>query len=143
MVKLLLNLGSERYNQVMIKAFNLLGLYTKDIEDSVAFYKALGFEVVSNDGSVAEVMLNKMRIQFVAQETARDQDESFQQDAFGEPKGTGVYINIEVDKIDDYYNQLIADGIKASTKPRNWPWGQREFVVRDPDRYKLVFYQKI
>jgi methylmalonyl-CoA/ethylmalonyl-CoA epimerase len=127
----------------MPKALNLIGLYVKDIEASVSFYKELGFEVVSNDGSVAEVRLKEMRIQFIAQETARDQDESFQKDAFGEPKGTGIYLNVEVDNIDDYYRQLESLGIQPATQPRDWPWGQREFVVRDPDRYKLVFYQRI
>lgn len=127
----------------MLKAVNLIGLYVKDIDVSLSFYKELGFSVASNDGSVAEVKLGAMRIQFVAQETARDQDESFQKDAFGEPKGTGVYIHVEVDHIDDYYQQLTEANISPSTKPRDWPWGQREFVVRDPDRYKLVVYQKI
>jgi catechol 2,3-dioxygenase-like lactoylglutathione lyase family enzyme len=127
----------------MLKAFNLLGLYAKDLSASISFYKTLGFELASNDGSIAEMKLGGMRIQFVAQETARDQDESFQKDAFGEPKGTGVYINIEVSDIDDYYDQLIQNGIKPSTEPKDWPWGQREFVVRDPDRYKLVFYEKL
>jgi catechol 2,3-dioxygenase-like lactoylglutathione lyase family enzyme len=131
------------YTINMLKTVNLIGFYAKDMEATISFYKSLGFELASNDGSVAEIKLGDMTLQFVAQETARDQDESFQQDAFGEPKGTGVYINIEVNDIDDYYSRLKADGIKTSTEPRDWPWGQREFVVRDPDRYKLVFYQKI
>jgi catechol 2,3-dioxygenase-like lactoylglutathione lyase family enzyme len=126
----------------MIRAFNLLGLYVKDVEASVAFYKLLGFTLASNEGSVAEVKLGEMGIQFVAQDTATSQDASFQRDAFGEPKGTGVYINIEVDGIDDFYQQLKAAGIKPSTEPRNWPWG-REFVARDPDGYKLVFHQNM
>lgn len=127
----------------MLKALNLLGLYVRDIEQTVSFYKELGFELVSNDGSIAEVKLGNMHIQFIAQETAREQDESFQRDAFGEPKGTGIYINIQVDKLDEYYQGLIESGIKPSTQPRDWPWGHREFVVRDPDRFKLVFYQKL
>jgi catechol 2,3-dioxygenase-like lactoylglutathione lyase family enzyme len=127
----------------MLRALNLLGLYVKDVETSVSFYKELGFELVSNDGSVAEVKLSNMRVQFVAQETAKEQSKSFQEDAFGEPKGTGLYINIEVDDADDYFKQLKEAGIAPSTEPKNWPWGQREFVVRDPDRYKLVFYQKL
>jgi methylmalonyl-CoA/ethylmalonyl-CoA epimerase len=126
----------------MLKAFNLLGLYVKDIDASISFYKTLGFELVSNDGSVAEVGIDGVHIQLVAQETAKDQHESFQKDAFGEPKGTGVYLNVEVTAIDDYYKQLMEDGIKSSTEPKDWPWGHREFVVRDPDRYKLVFYEK-
>jgi methylmalonyl-CoA/ethylmalonyl-CoA epimerase len=126
-----------------LKALNLIGLYVRDVGASVSFYKTLGFELVSNDGGVAEVSVNGTRLQFVAQETAREQNESFQKDAFGEPKGTGVYINAEVDNIDEYYKQLKVDGITPSTEPRDWPWGQREFVIRDPDRYKVVFYQKL
>jgi hypothetical protein len=40
-------------------------------------------------------------------------------------------------------NQVQEDGITPSTEPKDWPWGQREFVVRDPDRYKPVFYLKL
>jgi len=127
----------------MLKALNLIGLYVKDPGASASFYKRLGFEIVSNDGGVAEVRLGSVRVQFVAQDTAKQQDESFQKDAFGEPKGTGMYINVEVDDIDDFYTQLVEASIKPSTEPRDWPWGHREFVLRDPDRYKLVFYQKL
>lgn len=127
----------------MLKALNLISLYAKDPEVALSFYKTLGFEVVSNDGSIAEVKLGEMRVQFVAQESAKGQHESFQKDAFGEPKGTGVYLYLEVGDIDGYYDQMKQNGIKPSTEPKNWPWGQREFVVRDPDRYKLVFYQKL
>ena len=54
-----------------------------------------------------------------------------------------MYINVEVSDIDDYYQQLLEMSIKPSTEPKDWPWGNREFVLRDPDTYKLVFYQKL
>ena len=127
----------------MLKAVNLLGFYVKDTAASTAFYKRLGFGVVRDDGAVAEVKLGDVHLQFIAQETAADLGESFQKDAFGEPKGTGIYINVEVSDIDDYYQGLLDSGIKPSAEPKNWPWGHREFVVRDPDRYKLVFYEKL
>lgn len=127
----------------MLKALNLIGLYVKDVETSISFYKELGFEVISNDGVVGEIKLGTMKLDLIAQDTAKEQGESFQKEAFGEPKGTGVYIYVEIDNIDDYFKQLKEAGITPSTEPRDWPWGQREFVVRDPDRYKLVIYQKI
>lgn len=127
----------------MLKALNLIGLYVKDPEASTSFYRRLGFDVVSNDGGVAEVALGGVKVQFISQETAKEQSASFQKDAYGEPKGTGMYINIEVSDIDDYYQQLLEAGFKPSTEPKDWPWGQREFVLRDPDTYKLVFYQKL
>lgn len=129
----------------MLKSLNLLGLYVKDTAVSVAFYKRLGFEAVKDDGSIAEVKLGDVRLKFIAQATAENMHESFQKEAFGEPKGTGVYINLEVSDIDDYYQMLLDNDIKPSTAPRDWiqPWGQREFVARDPDGYKLVFYEKL
>ena len=87
--------------------------------------------------------LGSMTLQLIDKETAKEQGEAFQKEAFGEPKGTGVYVNVEVEQIDEYYQSLLAKGLKPSTEPRDWPWGHREFVIRDPDRYKLVFYQKI
>jgi len=47
-----------------------------------------------------------------------------------------------VDDADASYQEVVAKGIKPSSEPRDWPWGNREFVVRDPDGYKLVFFQK-
>ncbi len=127
----------------MLKAVNQIGFYVKDTTTSVSFYKELGFEVVSDDNAVAEVKLGSVTLQFIAQDTAKTLDQSFQKDAFGEPKGTGIYIYIQVEGIDDFYKRLVEEGVKPSTEPRDWPWGNREFVVRDPDRYKLVFYEKI
>lgn len=126
----------------MLKAVNQLGFYVKDTTTSVSFYKKLGFEVVSDDSAVAEVKLGSTTLQFIAQDTAKTLDQSFQKDAFGEPKGTGVYIYIEVEGINKYFNTLTEEDVTTSTEPRDWPWGTREFVVRDPDRYKLVFYEK-
>jgi len=127
----------------MLRAVNQIGFYVKDTTTSVSFYKKLGFEVVSDDSAVAEVKLGSTTLQFIAQDTAKSMDSSFQKDAYGEPKGTGIYIYIMVEDINNYFKKLGEEGITTSTEPRDWPWGNREFVVRDPDRYKLVFYEKI
>lgn len=127
----------------MLKDLNLIGMYVTDVSATSEFYKTIGFEVVSQDDTLGLVELNGFKLQFVAKSTAEDMDESFKEDAFGEPKGTGIYINIEVEDIDKFYDDIINAGINPSTMPRDWPWGNREFVARDPDGYKLVFYQKI
>jgi len=36
-------------------------------------------------------------------------------------------------------NLLYVNNIKNET----WPWGKREFVVKDPDGYKLVFFSPV
>jgi len=127
----------------MLKNINLLGFYVSDISATVDFYSKLGFQKTRKEKTLAEISLGSMTLQFIDKETAKEQSEAFQKEAFGEPKGMGVYINVEVQNIDEYYKSLIAKGLKPSTEPRDWPWEHREFVIRDPDRYKLVFYQKL
>jgi catechol 2,3-dioxygenase-like lactoylglutathione lyase family enzyme len=131
----------------MLKAVNLIGMYVADPQKSVEFYQQLGFEVVQKEGNdprqAAYVKLGDFRLKFTAKDTAKDESERYQKEAFGEPKGTGLYINVEVTDIDEFFQSLQSKGTKTSSEPRDWPWGQREFVTRDPDGYKLVFYQVI
>ena len=126
----------------MLKNINILGFYVSDISATVDFYSKLGFQKTREEKELVEMSLGSMALQFIDKETAKEQGEAFQKEAFGEPKGTGVYVNVEVEQIDEYYQSLLAKDLKPSTEPRDWPWGHREFVIRDPDRYKLVFYQK-
>ena len=59
-------------------------------------------------------------------------------------RGTGLVFNyLEVEEIDDFCKSLVEKGFKPSSEPRDWPWDNRKFVIRDPDGYKLVFYEKI
>jgi uncharacterized glyoxalase superfamily protein PhnB len=127
----------------MLKNINTLGFYVSDLGATTNFYSKLGFQKIREGKTIAEMVLGSMKLQFIDKQTAKEQDESFQKEAFGEPKGTGLYINIEVEGIDAYFQDLKNKGLKPSTEPRDWPWGQREFVIRDPDRYKLVFYEKL
>ena len=124
-----------------IKAIKILVFYVNDIAASAEFYSKLGFKKISAEKTLAQMSLGPMTLQFVDMRTAHD--ESFRKEAVGEPKGRGIYIDIEVEGIDGYYQSLVDKGLKPSSAPRDWPWGHREFVIRDPDGYKLVFYQKI
>lgn len=127
----------------MLRNINILGFYVSDLARTAEFYAKLGFVKTHNDSTIVEFTLGSTKLQFMDREVSRKQGEKFTKEAFAEPKGTGLYINIEVDKIDEYYQSLRTQGLEPSTEPRNWPWGHREFVIRDPDRYKLVFYQKL
>lgn len=59
------------------------------------------------------------------------------------PKGLGIYTYIEVDDVDADFESIKGKGITPRTEPKDWPWGKREFVVKDPDGYKLVFFSPI
>ena len=53
-----------------------------------------------------------------------------------------MFVYISVDDVDEFYRGLAQKGLKPSSEPRDWPWGNREFVIRDPDGYKLVFFKR-
>jgi uncharacterized glyoxalase superfamily protein PhnB len=54
------------------------------------------------------------------------------------PKNTKV----KVDDVEDFHQALLSNGMKPEGEPQKQPSGNREFVLRDPDGYNLVFFQK-
>jgi uncharacterized glyoxalase superfamily protein PhnB len=101
---------------------------------------ALGFRLGEQTDVYLKIYLNWFWMQFNA--VSSEDKPEFQKEAQAEPRGAGLYINIAVDNVDEFYEQALSAGLKPSSEPRDWPWGTREFVMRDPDGYKLVFFQK-
>lgn len=116
---------------------NSLLLYVSDLQKSSNFYKDLGFRI-KNHNYFADAKLNDFILTLVDEKKAH-----FKQESNIRSKGKGVYIYLEVEKIDDFFKSLKEKGFVPSSAPRNWPWGNREFALRDPDRYVLIFSQKI
>lgn len=106
---------------------------------SEKFYKKLGFEVLQSDDRHTLVSLNGFSIDLVSM---RDED-VFARDSMATDKGRGVYVYINVDNVDAKYKDLSDAGLVPSTEPKDWPWGNREFILKDPDGYKLCFWQAI
>lgn len=120
-----------------MKVTNLV-FWVQDATLSVKFYRKLGFDVASETERDTTVRLRDFDIMLV---TMRDEEE-FNSDSLAGSKGQGMYVYINVDDVDDKYVELTKLGITPRSKPRDWPWGNREFVVKDPDGYKLCFWQK-
>lgn len=112
-------------------------LWVQENKLSEKFYKKLGFEAISSDDDHSLVTLNGCMLDLVSM---RD-EEPFTRDALAGDKGRGMYICIHTDTIDGLYAELEKRNL-SPTKPKDWPWGNREFVVKDPDGYKLCFWQK-
>lgn len=122
-----------------MKITNLV-MWVQDASLSVKFYKKLGFTVVRSTEQSASVRLDQFELVLV---TMRDEEE-FNEDALSSVKGKGVYIYVHVDEnVDSFYHKLIQNGVTPRTEPRDWPWGNREFIVEDPDGYKLCYYQEL
>jgi len=125
----------------MLKSIASILYWASNIAMSVDFYQKVGFELTENTEQHAVLKLGDFAIELVPAR-GHEQDE-FSKDAFAEGKGKGVYLQIEVEKIDELYQDLIQKGLQPSAEPRDWPWGNREFVIKDPDGYKLCFWQAI
>lgn len=125
----------------MLKSINAILLFVSDIKKSADFYRELGFEVNLPNDRMAEAKLNNFVLQLIDKNQVV-QEPAFQKEAATEPKGMGVFIYVEVDDVDKHFADLKSKNIK-STEPRDWPWGNREFVAKDPDGYKLVFYKRL
>jgi catechol 2,3-dioxygenase-like lactoylglutathione lyase family enzyme len=119
-----------------MKVTNLL-FWVQDNRISEKFYKKLGFEVVRTDDKHSVVELGNFQIVLVAM---RDEDE-FAKDALAKDKGRGVYVYIAADDVDKLHKRLVKIGLRPATGPRDWEWGNREFILKDPDGYKLCFWQ--
>lgn len=106
---------------------------------STKFYKKIGFDVMHMGDDHSVVVLHGFEITLV---NMRDEDK-FARDALSAEKGRGMYVYIRVEDVDKKYTSLLASGIKPASEPKNWEWGNREFILKDPDGYKLCFWQPI
>ena len=130
------------YNKTM-KMISVSGIvcYVKDTNKTAAFYDALGFEFDKREPDHLSIRLNWFWIDFHPQD--KEDTPEFQKEANLENKGAGQFLYIKVDNVDEWHQELLKKGLTPSSEPRDWPWGNREFIIRDPDGYKLVFFQKI
>ena len=121
-----------------MKFTNIL-LWVQENKLSEKFYKKLGFEVTTSTDVYSEVEVGNFQIVLVSM---RDEDE-FNGDSLSGTRGKGMYIYIKVEDVDKEYERQLKMGLKPATKPRDWEWGNREFILKDPDGYKLCFWRQV
>lgn len=122
----------------MIERVGYILFYVEDPLRSAEFYRSLGFEIPEQNENFAVVRTSNVLLHLHNQnEVPFDIGQEI------ESKGAGVFVALQVQSVDDMYRHVTELGLKPSSSPTNWAWGNREFVLRDPDRYKLVFFQPI
>lgn len=57
--------------------------------------------------------------------------------------GKGIIISYEVDDVDAEYRRLKDAGLDIRQEVQDKPWGERSFVVDDPNGVHLYIYQTI
>lgn len=125
-------------NPKMLKKLDVLVILVKDITKTAEFYKTLGFTITEQTIDKIAAEVGNFYIDFHNENTVEVNVESGKS-----PKGIGIYIYVNVEDIDLYYETLVQKGLLPSSKPKDWSWGNREFAIKDPDGYKIVFYQVI
>ena len=121
-----------------MKITNIL-LWVQENKLSEKFYKKLGFEVVVSTEEYSGVRLGNFGVTLV---NMRD-EQQFVGDSLAGTKGKGMYVYVHVDNVDTEYKRQQSLRLQPATAPKDWPWGNREFVLKDPDGYKLVFWHEI
>jgi len=107
------------------------GIITKKLKETKAFYtQLLGFGVTfENEFYLLLHTPNKQaEISFLLPDHPTQQP--LFQPIFG---GKGIYLTIEVDDVDQIYQQLKAKGASIKIAIRDEPWGDRHFAIEDPN----------
>jgi catechol 2,3-dioxygenase-like lactoylglutathione lyase family enzyme len=105
----------------------------KDLGRTAEFYGALGFRRGNSADGRLTCYVNWFWITFVEQ----DGDGALVAD-----NGQGLATCIKVDSADETYQALLAAGLKPDGEPGKRASGNREFTLRDPDGYQLIFFSK-
>jgi catechol 2,3-dioxygenase-like lactoylglutathione lyase family enzyme len=103
----------------------------QDLSRTAEFYEAIGFRRGKEEQGRLTFYVNWFFVTFVAE----DGDEAPEQ-------GAGVRLYVKVDDLDEFYNGVLSKGMKPASEPQAAPNKTREFMLRDPDGYKLVFFEK-
>lgn len=114
----------------------------QELEPIITFYETLGFEFKKQvPGVSATAYLNWFWIEFLLEDQVVT--EAYKPDVPVSPKGAGQYIHLSVDDVDGFYEDAVAKGLQPASKPEDFSWGHREFVLIDPAGYKLVVFSKL
>lgn len=107
---------------------------------SADFYQQIGFTLDYIGGPVAILHRGGCEIHCLDKTAARPE---FKVDANNEKKCGGTYLFLKTDTIDEVYQKAVGQKLNVGQPPQDWPWGNREFSMTDPDGYSIVLFQKL
>jgi catechol 2,3-dioxygenase-like lactoylglutathione lyase family enzyme len=105
--------------------------HVEDLARAAEFYETIGFRKGKEESDRVTFYVNWFFVTLVAEGRTG-----------AATKGAGHFLYIKVDDIDEFHQAVLSKGLKPAGEPDRQPSGNREFVLRDPDGYNLVFFQK-
>lgn len=114
-----------------------LTISTRKLQESKDFYmKYLGFQLVFENDWYIELLAENsttMGVSFVQPDLAAG--EKF--------TGKGMILSFEVEDVDAEYARLKQTGVLICEELKDKPWGERSFVINDPNGVHLYIYRSI
>lgn len=127
---------------------NIPELSVTNLENSLNFYKSIGFKVSYDRPENKFAFISLGKIQFMLQEISDNDKWALAPLTY--PFGNGINFQLEVDDVDAIYNSLKQNNYKiAFDIEENWYrqddklLGNKEFLVQDPDGYLLRFSEDL
>jgi catechol 2,3-dioxygenase-like lactoylglutathione lyase family enzyme len=111
-----------------IKSVSALVFKVKDLDKTKKFYEDLGFRFGTPKGDYLIAYINWFSVEF--------------HPGSADTKGSGAQTQLSVDDVDNFYEFVKSKGMKPVNEPQDTPMKRREFMLLDPDGYKLVFFTK-
>ena len=114
-----------------------LTISTNKLEQSRDFYRdILGFALVFENDNYIEMLAEggtTMGVSFVTPELSGG--EKF--------TGEGIILSFEVADVDAEFARLKASGVRILEELRDKAWGERSFVINDPNGVHVYIYKSI
>jgi catechol 2,3-dioxygenase-like lactoylglutathione lyase family enzyme len=114
-----------------VNSISGLTCYVEDLSRAAEFYESIGFRRGKEESDRVTFYVNWFFVTLIAQAGAEVP-----------AKGEGLYVYIKVDDLEDFQKAVLAKGLKPAGEPERPLSRNREFVLRDPDGYNLVFFEK-
>ena len=154
-IKLLTDFQEKFYTSKIIRNSNYLEfnknipeLSVTNLENSLHFYKLVGFKLEYDRPENRFAFISLGEIQFMLQEISNDDKWNIVPITY--PFGNGINFQLEVDNVDNIYDNLknanyeIAFDIEENWyRQDNKLLGNKEFLVQDPDGYLLRFSEDL
>jgi catechol 2,3-dioxygenase-like lactoylglutathione lyase family enzyme len=125
---------------VKIKSASGVTCYVKNLNKTAKFYETLGFEIRKREAAHLTAYSNWFWIDFIAVD--KEERSAYRKVGAAAGRGAGQLLYLSVDDVDSFHSYLRSKGLKPSGEPQDWPSGNREFMLRDPDGYNLVIFKK-
>ena len=104
--------------------------HVRDLARSAEFYESLGFRKGAEEPDRVTFWSNWFFLTLIAAKQRKGAN------------GAGAFTYVKVDDLDAYHEAVVAKGLSPEDEPHATNGGRREFVLRDPDGYNLVFFEK-